>query len=246
MRNMDSDLPWWLADLLSQAEKPRPALPPEPAKANLPQPVVADSPAVAAANSSPAAAKPRPAPPPAQSWKQIAQSWEGPPSEYDKAKPVAPRSAVADSLIGWKRAPATKAVRDPELEDFTFGLAARLSGLRSRLSVPGGNGQQQAEEPAAKAPEAVGQIESMIDRPGVALTIMTAPVAETPVTNSAASAPLQMAEFHSPKPVAEEKENSRTSGFNGRRERLDDDDDLLILPCWRGQYKRTSRLLPMG
>jgi uncharacterized protein involved in exopolysaccharide biosynthesis len=237
MTNQNSDLPWWLADLFSQAEEPRPASPPEPAKASWPQPVAADFKPMAAA------AKPHPAPPPVQSWKPVVQSWEGVPSEYDKAKPVIPKSATADSPMGWKHAAGPEDVREPEPEDSTSSLATRLSGLRSLLSVLGVKGQHEIEEPATKAPEAVRQLEPVIDRPTVARTIMMAPAAATLGANSAVSASPKLViaapEFLPPKPVEEEKENSRASRFKNRRDRLDDDDDLQILPSWRGQYKKT-------
>jgi uncharacterized protein involved in exopolysaccharide biosynthesis/Mrp family chromosome partitioning ATPase len=229
MTNQKSDLPWWLADLYPQPKKPRPATPPDAASVGGPESDAAASP--------PAAATPK-------SRSQPAQSWERVPSEYDKAKPtLVPKPAAANSSLGWKRAADPAEVQQPEPEETVPNLSTRLSGLRNLLSVLSRKEQPLLENPAKKDAEAVQQLATAVDRPTVSRATTPAPAAATPAARSVAGvSPAQVTavpEFLPPKPAAEvaAKKKARVHSSRSQRDRLETNDDVQILPSWRGQYK---------
>lgn len=226
MTNQNSDLPWWLADLYPQPHQPRPAAQPDAASIGVPKSAV----------SPPAAVAPKSRPQPAPSWERL-------PSEYDKAKPVAPKPAAANSSMGWKRVNGPQEVREAEPEEAAPNLSTRLSGLRSLLAVLGKKEQPQLQEPAKKEAEAIRQPEPAADRPALARTIAPAPVAAAPAASSAAMASpglvTAVPEFLPPKRAVEAAEKKKAQAHSPRnhRDRLDSHDEVQILPSWRGQYR---------
>ncbi|MGA3262813.1 MAG: hypothetical protein ABSC47_02075 [Terracidiphilus sp.] len=223
MTNQNSDLPWWLADLYPQPDQPRTVAQPDAASVGGPKSAVAAFP--------PAAAAPKPHP-------QLVQSWERLPSEYDRTKP-----AAANPSLGWKRAAGPAEVLESEPEETAPNLSTRLSGLRNLLSVLGKKEQPLLEDPAKKDAEAVRQFDTAADRPAFSRTIAPAPAAATPAAGSAAGAsPAQVTavpEFLPPRLAVEvaEKKKARVHSSRNQRDRLDTNDDVQILPSWRGQYK---------
>jgi len=235
MTNQDSNLPWWLADLVPQADETKPSALPEPATVLGPQPVATELRPVAVAP------KPHPEPPPAQ-------SWEGLPKVATSAAAdlfAGPEPVVATdsfSFAGPEPGAGPEVVREPEPEETSPSLATRLSGLRSLLSELGVKNRQQAKEPAVKDAEAARQSDPAIDGTVFARAITLTPALATPAGNGAAGASPRLVtavpEFLPPKPIVEEPEKSKPSRFRKRRDRQDEPDDVQVLPSRRGQYRK--------
>ncbi len=210
--NQNSNLPWWLADLYPQPDESNPAAPPEPATA---RGILA------------LAAELRPAAAPVQSWDRL---------------PRVPAAAAAVSPAAYKPVAVPEEIGEAEPEENASGLATRLSGLRSLLSVLGVKNRPPVTEPAVKEAEAVRPIEPAIDRTDYTRSIAMTPALATPAgsgtDNASPKLVTESPEFLPPKPVVEEAENSQPSRFKNRRDRQDDFDDVQILPAWKGQYRK--------
>jgi hypothetical protein len=137
---------------------------------------------------------------------------------------------------------APEAIHEAEPEENATGLATRLSGLRSLLSVLGVKDRPPAAEPVVKEAAAPRPFEPVIDRTDYTRAIAMTPALATPAGYGAdiASPRLVIAapEFLPPRPVVEEAENSQPSHFRNRRDRQDDFDDVQVLPSRRGQYRK--------
>jgi hypothetical protein len=221
MTKQNSNLPWWLADLVPQTEETRPAAIPEPATVRGAQPAAAEYRPMAAAP------MPRHEQAPVQSWERL---------------PRIPAPVAADSSMEWKPVAGPQEFREPEVEQPSTGLATRLSGLRSLLSVLGVKDQQRAPEPPLKIAEAARQPEPAIDRTDYTRTMPLTPALATPAGSVATGGSPRIVnatpEFLPPRPTVEAPENSEPSRFRKRRDRRDDFDDVQILPSWRGQYRK--------
>ncbi len=263
MTNQDPNMPWWLADLVSQLDETNPSALPELATAPGPQSVAAEL--------RPVAIAPKPHPEP-----QVL-SWENLPrvsnptadsSAIVEPKPVVPTNgfklmepmlvAPADNFAIIEPVPVVPAVissfaepmlgadlevvRGPEQEEASTSLATRLSGLRSLLSELGVKNRQQANEPEVKDAEAARQSDPAIDSKTFVRTITLTPALVTPSRNGVAGAsPRRVtaaSEFLPPKPIAEEPEKSKPSRFKKRHDSEDDLDDVQVLPSRRGQYRK--------
>lgn len=251
MTNQNSNLPWWLADLYPQPEETNSAAQPDPATAHGVQAIVTELRPAGVAR------MPRPATAPAQSWDRLARVPVAAAAVSPNGrKPGILTTAAAASSVAYTPVVATERyspaeyrlatvaeeIREAEPEENATGLATRLSGLRSLLSMLGVKDRQPAAEPAAKEAEAARPIEPAIDRTDYTRTMALTPALATPAGGGAANASLGLVtaapEFLPPRPMAEEAENSKPSRFRNRRDREDDFDDVQILPSWRGQYRK--------
>jgi hypothetical protein len=249
MTNQNSNLPWWLADLYPQAEETDSAAQLEPATVRGAQAVAAE---LRPAGVTP---MPRPATPPVQSWDRLPRvSVAAAAVSPNGKKPGILTSAVAASTAAYKPVVATERyspaeykpvavaeeIREAEPEDNSTGLATRLSGLRSLLSMLGVKDRQTAAEPAAKEAEAAQPYEPAVDRAiyTQAMTLTPAMATGSGAANASPGLVTASPEFLPPRPLVEEAENSQPSRFRNRRDREDDFDDVQILPSWRGQYRK--------
>jgi uncharacterized protein involved in exopolysaccharide biosynthesis/Mrp family chromosome partitioning ATPase len=251
MTIQNSNLPWWLADLYPQPEESNPFAHREPATARGAQAVAAE---LRPAGVTP---MPRPTPAPVQSWERLAQVPAAATAVSPNGwKPVVSTSAAAvspaaykpivptdrSSSVVWKPAAVPEEILEAGPEENASGLATRLSGLRSLLSVLGVKDLPPAAEPAVKETEGAQPVDPAIDRAAYASTIALTPALATPTGSAAINASPRLVtaapEFLPPRPVVEEAENSQPSRFRNRRDRQDDFDDVQILPSWRGQYRK--------
>jgi hypothetical protein len=249
MTNQDSNMPWWLADLVSQPDETNPSALPEPATAPGHQSVAAEL--------RPVAIAPKPHPEP-----QVL-SWDSLPRVSNPAadsstivepKPVAPAYnfaimepvPVVPAEISSFAEPMLRAslevILEPEPEEASTSLAMRLRGLRIQLSELGVKNRQQAKEPAVNDAEAARQSDPAIDGTTFVRMNTLTPALATPSGNGAAGASPRRAaagpEFLPPKPIAEEPEKSKPSRFKKRHDRVDDLNDVQVLPSKRGQYRK--------
>jgi hypothetical protein len=253
MTNQNSNLPWWLADLYPQPDESNPAAQPDPSTAGGAQALAAE---LRPAGVTP---MPRPAAQPVQSWERLPRvlaaatvvspnRWKPESSTSVAAaspaayRPVIPTPTAANSSVAYKPMAAPEAIHEAEPEENATGLATRLSGLRSLLSVLGVKDRPPAAEPVVKEAAAPRPFEPVIDRTDYTRAIAMTPALATPAGNGAdiASPRLVIAapEFLPPRPVVEEAENSQPSHFRNRRDRQDDFDDVQVLPSRRGQYRK--------
>jgi hypothetical protein len=237
MTNQNSNLPWWLADLYPQPDESNPA-------AQAEQATVLGALALAA-ELRPAGVTPmpRPAAPPVQSWDRLprvaAAATAVSPNGW---KPGVSTSAAAVSPAAYKPVAVPEEIREIEPEENASGLATRLSGLRSLLSVLGVKDRPPAAEPAVKEAEAARTFEPAIDRTDYTRAIAMTPALATPAGSGAINASPRLVtatpEFLPPRQLVEEAENSQPSSFRNRRDRQDDFEDVQVLPSRRGQYRK--------
>jgi hypothetical protein len=156
-------------------------------------------------------------------------------------KPRVLAAIAADSSAAYKPVTVPEETREAELEENSTGLATRLSGLRSLLSIMGVKERQQAAEAVAKEAEVARVADPAIGRAAYAGNIATTLELAIQSGKGAGktSGPVTAApEFLPPKSVVEEEENSQPRRFRNRREREINFDDVQILPSWRGQYRK--------
>jgi hypothetical protein len=195
---------------------------------------------------------PRPSTTQVQSWDRLPRVAAAPAAVSPNGwKPGAAAAAVAYKPVvvteryspaEYKPVAVPEEIREVEPEDNASGLATRLSGLRSLLSMLGVKDRQPAAEAAVKEAEAARPFEPAIDRTDYTRAMALTPALATPAGSGAVkiSPGLVTAapEFLPPRPTVEEAENSQPSRFKNRRDRQDDFDDVQILPSWRGQYRK--------
>jgi uncharacterized protein involved in exopolysaccharide biosynthesis len=235
MTTQNSNLPWWLADLYPQSDESRPAANPERAAVRGAQEVVDElRPAGVAANH-------RLKPTAVQSWERLPRVPVAAPDSSADWKPRVLAAIAADSSAAYKPVTVPEETREAELEENSTGLATRLSGLRSLLSIMGVKERQQAAEAVAKEAEVARVADPAIGRAAYAGNIATTLELAIQSGKGAGktSGPVTAApEFLPPKSVVEEEENSQPRRFRNRREREINFDDVQILPSWRGQYRK--------
>ena len=234
--NQDSNMPWWLADLVSQPVDTNPYAAQNAAKDQGSQPAEM-RPQMLSWDSLPKVSKPT-----ADSSTIVETKSVVPADGFKLIEPVpvvpAEISSFAEPMLG----AGLEVVREPEPEETSTSLATRLSGLRSLLSELGVKNRQQAKESAVIDAEAARQSNPAIDGTTFVRTITLTPALAAPSGNGAAGAsPRRVTaahEFLPSKPIAEEPEKSKPSRFKKRHDREDDLDDVQVLPSRRGQYRK--------
>ncbi len=232
--NQNFTTPWWLAELHQKANESR-------AAANSSQAVGREAQEVTnELRLAGVAANQRPKLPAVQPWDRLPPVRAGAPDSAADWKPEV-LAAIADLSAAYKPAAVPGEICGAESEENSTGLATRLSGLRSLLSMLGVKDRQQATEQLVEEVEEARPVDPAIEHAVYAGNIATA-AAGAIESGKGAGKTLGLVtaapEFLPPKSAVEEAENSQPSRFRDRRGREDDFDDVQILPSWRGQYRK--------